>query len=128
LPRAYTVATIGFALETDPKWVDNVLSHFAVSGVTQSRQGVARRISGSGALELTLIRRLSETLRVPIEVAVAGARTLIAEGELGIGGGLSLRLDRNEELSRLEARLEAAIEATPVPRRGRPPGKAKRGA
>jgi hypothetical protein len=127
MPRAYTVATIGFALGTEIKWIDNVLSHFAVSGVTQSRQGVARRVSAAGALELTVIRRLAEALHIPVEVAVAGAQKLVADGELAIGGGLSLRLDREKELSRLEASLEDAVEATPVPRRGRPP-KAKRGA
>jgi hypothetical protein len=108
--------------------LDNVLSHFAVSGVVSARQGVARKISGTGVLELSLIHKLSQNLQVPIEMAVWGAKTLTEQGSLEIGGGLSLHLDRNQELADLEARLEYAVESTPVPRRGRPPGKTKRGA
>lgn len=128
MARAYTVATIGVALSVDPKWVDNVLSHFAISGVFSARQGVARKISATGVLELSLIHKLSETLHVPIETAVGGARILAEQGSLEMGGGLSLHLDRNQQLADLEARLEYAVESTPVPRRGRPPGKTKRGA
>lgn len=128
MARAYTVATVGLALGASAKWVDNVLSRVVVPGVTQSRQGVSRRISVEGVVELALIHRLSEVLGVPIELAVNHSRVLTETGELVVGAGLSLRLDRNEQLPKLEARLEYAVEATPVPRRGRPPGKAKRGA
>lgn len=128
MPRAYTVATVGLALGTSAKWVDNVLFRVVVPGVTQSRQGVSRRISVEGVLELALIHQLSEELGVPIEIAVNHSRHLTQTGELMVGAGLSLRLDRKEQLRKLETRLEYAVEATPVPRRGRPPGKAKRGA
>lgn len=126
--RAYTVATVALALNSTPKWVDNVLSHFTISGVRQGKQGVARRISTRGVLELALVQQLSESLRIPIEIAAAGARALVDEGELTIGASLSLRLETDRELATLESRLEYAVEAAPLPRRGRPPGKAKRGA
>jgi hypothetical protein len=129
LPRAYTVATIGVALEVDPKWIDNVLSHFAISGVVSARQGVARKISATGVLELSLVHKLSKSLNVPIELAVESAKTLAEQEEIAIGGGgLSLRLDKNRELAELQTHLEFAVESTPIPRRGRPPGKTKRGA
>lgn len=128
MPRAYTVATVGVALEVGQKWIDNVLSHFVITGVVSARQGIARRISANGVLELSLIHALSESLHVPLQISVDGARTLAEKGKLEIGGGLSLHLDRSQELARLEARLEYAVESTPIPRRGRPPGKTKRGA
>lgn len=128
MARAYTVATVALALRVNTKWVDNVLSHFTISGVRQSRQGVARKISPEGILELALALRLSESLGIPIEMAVAGARVLAQAGELEVGGGLLLALSRDSAWSELESRLEYAVEAAPVPRRGRPPGKAKRGA
>ena len=128
MPRAYTAATVGFALNADPKWVDNVLSHFSISGVTQSRQGVARRIAPAGVFELALTHQLQESLHIPVEIAVSTARALANGGELAIGGWLSLYLNREQWQTHLETRLEHAVEATPVPRRGRPPGKPKRGA
>jgi hypothetical protein len=89
---------------------------------------VARRISSEGVLELSIVLRLSQTLRVPVEVAVNSARELAISPILPIGGGLDLRLDRPSRLAELETRLEYAVEAAPTPRRGRPPQKAKRGA
>jgi hypothetical protein len=128
LARAYTIATIGVALRVDPKWVDNVLSHFPVSGVVSARQGISRKISATGVLELSLIHKLSKSLHAPIEMAAGSARILAEQGNLELGGGLSLQLDRNQGRAELEARLEYAVESTPVPRRGRPSGKTKRGA
>jgi hypothetical protein len=110
------------------KWVDNVLSHFAISGVQQSRQGIARRISADGVLELALIRRLSQTLGMPLETAVARSKVLAETGEFQLGGGSSVQMNRAQEWAELEDRLEYAVEAAPLPKRGRPPKKAKRGA
>lgn len=128
MARAYTVATIGLALGVDSKWVDNILSRFAIRGVVQSRQGVSRRISTDGVVELATVQMLTDVLRVPIEVAVKNSGVLAETGELYIGCGLRLVLDRTQQLIDLEVRLEYAVEATPVPKRGRPPRKTKRGA
>ena len=128
MSRAYTVATIALALDVDTKWVDNVLSHFVISGVKQSRQGIARRISAEGVLELALVRQLTEHLGIPMELAVARSKVLAETGEYRLGGAISLHLDRAREWGELESRLEFAVEAAPVPRRGRPPLNAKRGA
>jgi hypothetical protein len=128
MARAYTVATVALALGVDSKWVDNVLSRFSLVGVMQSRQGVSRKISTEGALQLATILTLSEVLRVPVEAAIERSRQLAESGELFVGAGLYLRLDRREQLRDLQLRLEYAVEATPIPRRGRPAGKTKRGA
>lgn len=128
MARGYTVVTAALAVGTSVKWIDNVLSHFSIPGVTQSRQGVARRISADAILRLQVIGALSERVGIPIEIAVEGAGDLTLEGRWDLGKGLSLVLDRNVMLPDLESRLEYAVEAAPLPRRGRPPGKAKRGA
>ncbi len=127
MARGYTVATVALAINADIKWVDNVLSHHAVPGVTQSRQGVPRTISSSGVLQLLLIRRLTETLRLPMELAVEGAGVLGRDGRWVIGPALNVEADREGLAEETRARLEYAVEAAPLPRRGRPPGKAKRG-
>lgn len=128
MARAYTVATVGLALGVPAKWIDNVLSRFAVSGVTQRRQGIARRISADGVLELAVIQKLGETLRVPVEIAVSHAQALATTGQLHLAPGLRVELDKRNQLEEIERRLAYAVEAAPVPRRGRPPLKAKRGA
>ncbi len=128
MARGYTIATAALAIGAPVKWVDNVLSHFAILGVAQSRQGVARRISADAILRLRVISALSELLGVPVEIAVDAAEKLIEEGRWDAGRELSLILDRWAARADLETRLEFAVEAAPLPRRGRPPGKAKRGA
>ncbi len=128
MARGYTVTTVGLALGASSKWVDNVLSHHSVPGVTQGTQGVARRISTVGVFYLALIHRLSEELQMPIQVALDGARILADQDFWHVGTGLSFRLDRETALHFLEGRLESAVEAAPLPRRGRPPRNAKRGA
>ncbi len=128
MARGYTVATAALAVGAPVKWVDNVLSHFSIGGVAQSRQGIARRISAEAMFRLRVIRSLSELLGLPMELAVAGAEELVQKGFWEVGRGLVVSLSREEALSDLESRLEYAVEAAPLPRRGRPPGKAKRGA
>jgi hypothetical protein len=128
MSRAYTVATVAVTLGVDSKWVDNILSRFVIRGVMQSRQGVSRRISPDGVLQLSVIQGLTNALRIPVELAVERSHILLGSEEYLIGAGLSLHLNKGEQLAELEARLEYAVETTPVPRRGRPPGKTKRGA
>lgn len=128
MARGYTVATVALALGAPAKWVDNVLSHFVFSSVRQGTQGVARRIGAAGVLELAVVRGLVDNLRIPMEPAVLLARNLILNGEVRAGPDLTLRLDRDRLWSSLERQLEFAIEAAPLPKRGRPRGKTKRGA
>jgi hypothetical protein len=128
MARAYTVATVALALSVDTKWVDNILSRFTISGVQQSRQGISRRVSQYGVLELSVVRSLTEKTHIPLGVALDMARTLATTGEWAVGGGLVIQLDRISQSNEVGRRLEYAVESTPLPRRGRPPGKTKRGA
>lgn len=128
MARGYTVATVALALGTPVKWVDNILSHYSIPGVAQSRQGIARRISFNAAFQLAVLNKLSEALHIPVDLAVNGAHTLAADGAWRVDGGLTLTIDRDAALTDLHAQLEYAVEAAPLPKRGRPPANAKRGA
>jgi hypothetical protein len=128
MARGYTVTTVALALGTSAKWVDNVLSHYPIPGVAQSKQGVSRRISLDAVFHLSVLNRLTERLRIPIEAAIEGARLLAAESRWAIDESLELSFQRAPALAQLHSRLEYAVESAPLPRRGRPAVKAKRGA
>jgi hypothetical protein len=122
MPRAYTIATAALALETSVKWLDNVLSHNRVPGVSQDRQGVSRRLTIEGLLVLALAVLLIQELGVPTPRAIALAEDLAKnEGRHLANQGLNLELDLVSIRGRLLERLENAVEVAPVPRRGRPP-------
>jgi hypothetical protein len=122
MPRAYTIATAALALGTSVKWLDNVLSHNRVPGVTQERQGVSRRLTVEGLLVLALALLLIQELGAPTPRAISLAEDLAQnEGRHMIREGLNLDLDLPSFRIRLLERLESAVEVAPVPRRGRPP-------
>jgi hypothetical protein len=121
MPRAYTVATAALALDMPAKWVDNILSHHAVPGIVQERQGVARKLSIDGLLVLALTTLVAQELGAPIAKAIAIAEVLLrGEGCYTSPRGFSLILDLSIFRARLIERLENAVEMAPVPRRGRP--------
>ena len=124
---AYTIAAIAVTLGVSQKWVDNVLSHHTVPGVQQTRQGIVRRVTPEGLLNLEIAMRLSRDLALPIGRALGAAAQLIrAEGgEVPIGSDPALRMSIDLGLLKrgLGSRLEGALESTPTPRRGRPPTK-----
>ena len=122
--RAYTVAATAVTLGVTRKWVDNVLSHHRVAGVHQARQGILRRVTPAGLLNLEIALSLGRALGVPIARALDISNDLMAArgGEIQLAGPLSitLRVDVETLERALNARLERALEITPVPRRGRP--------
>jgi hypothetical protein len=126
MARSYDVAAAALALDVEPKWVDNVLSHHDVPGIARSRQGVSRAITPAGLLHLAVARALAEGVRVPIGTAIELATVLLA-GQAGsvaetpVAPTLTLRLDRAAMASALEHRLLDAVELAPARRRGRPP-------
>ena len=121
MPRAYTVATAALALDVPYKWVDNILSHHAVPGVEQQRQGVTRKLSIDGLLVLALTTFLIQELGAPAPKAIGIAEALLRnEGRYQSPRGLSLILDLSAFQIDLLERLEDAVEMAPVPRRGRP--------
>ena len=122
MARAYTVGTVALALNVPAKWIDNVLSHHQVRGVTQRRQGVTRKVSPEGLLQLSLATILIEDLEIPTPAAIRLAASVSdAGGTLHTPSGLRIDLDLAAIRTRLESRLAQAVEIAPVPRRGRPP-------
>ena len=120
--RAYTVATTAVTLNVPTKWVDNVLSHYDVPGVSRSRQGVSRKLSYPAILRLELALRIARTLTSTLPRSLELATSLLASREslLILGNGLRLTVDLNQIESELAGRLDHAVEVTPLPRRGRP--------
>jgi len=119
--RAYTVVTAALVLGVPIKWLDNVLSHFSLQGIVQERQGVARRITIEGMLQLYLVHSLSSELGTTIVVATQVAQKLAADGLVELSNGITIRAGRDALRAELVDRLEHAVEVAPVPRRGRPP-------
>jgi hypothetical protein len=121
MARAYTVGTVALALDVPSKWLDNILSHHRVPGVVQARQGVSRKVTPEGLLQLALAVRLIGDLGIPAANALQLAGAISAtNGIYSTPSGIGLSLDLNQLRSKLETRLAQAVEIAPVPRRGRP--------
>lgn len=122
MSRSYSVRIAAFTLGVSPKWLDNVLSHYAVLGVTNGRQGVERGISDVGLRALEMIRVANQEFAIPIPRAVDIANACVVHPEARFvadaGVELVFAIDRIDR--RLRGRLLDAIEATPRVRRGRP--------
>ena len=127
--RGYSVATAALALGVQSKWLDNLLSHNRVDGVTQSRQGVARRL-GPGALHvIATAHRLNRELQIPVGAALQLAHELWRSPQgpdevdtATVGNGeLELHLDRARIRAHVAAAVAEALEMAPRPKRGRPP-------
>ena len=122
MARAYTIATAALALGTSVKWLDNVLSHNRVLGVTQERQGIARRLTVEALLVLALVVLLIQELGLPTSKAITLAEDLLSnDGRYSAQQGLNLGLDLSSFRVQLLEKLENAVEIAPVPKRGRPP-------
>ena len=121
MPRAYTVATVALALQVSPKWVDNILSHHAVQGVTGGRQGIARQVSIEGLLHLKLTQLIIQDLGVATPSALTLASRVIQNGgRYSSGNGIVLQADLPAIRARVLDSLTQAVESAPQPRRGRP--------
>ena len=121
--RAYTVATAAVALRVNQKWVDNVLSHHSVRGVTQSRQGIARSLTEEAVSVLEIALRLSKAFGIPIPHGLEIGQSLIAHGTASPecpGDDCTLSVDASAIRRHVAARLADAVEYAPIPRRGRP--------
>src|ERR1051325_6863163 len=122
MARAYTVATAALALNVPIKWLDNTLSHVPVQGVSQSRQGIARKLSVESltilAIAIAIIRDLDSPVRNAVEIATQLIRL---GGTVTLASGITVNVDIQDTASRLLDHLEHAVEIAPLPRRGRPP-------
>jgi hypothetical protein len=122
MARAYTIATVALTLGTSAKWVDNVLSHHGIGGVQRKRQGVSRRLNVEAILVLAIILILIQDLGLPVPHAIDLAEALLlGDGSRETAQGLKIALDLDTAREHVFERLESAVEAAPVPRRGRPP-------
>ena len=122
MARAYTVTAAALALGVSTKWVDNALSQHRVAGVSQEKQGVARRLSVAALVALNLSLMLIRDLSIPLGKAIVLSESMVAGmGTVETGAGIVVHVDLEAVRSRLHARLESAVESAPAPRRGRPP-------
>lgn len=119
--RGYTVVTSAVALGVEYKWLDNLLSHHAVAGVRQARQGVARTLSYSALQIIAVALELIVGLQVPLPLALVSAVRITAGQNPIEAGNLQVTVNM-EALDRwLFDRLAYAVEVAPIPKRGRPP-------
>jgi hypothetical protein len=127
MARSYHVDIARHAASADAKWIDNLLSHFAVPGVVGGRQGESRRLSAFGVYQIALIRRLTQELGISSADAVLLAGQLLDAnaGHVAIGAALELRLDRPAFHREIDAAIAEAVESVAPARRGRPPTRFK---
>ena len=123
--RTYTVRLVALTIGVEVKWVDNLLSHFALDGVTRSRQGVERQISDAGLLAIELIRALHVELRIPVVNAVMLTRQALATRgrggqDLMLESGLRVAIPYATLEQRLRAQMMEAMESVARIPRGRP--------
>ena len=119
--RAYTAATAAFTLRMPLKWVDNVLSHHSLAGVSRKRQGVSRRLSLDAIIELAVAIRINRALGASLSRSLHLARTLAPSGICRIEG-VTVSIDLHEIREEIVSQLQQAVEIVPVPKRGRPRG------
>ncbi len=123
MSRSYSLATVVFAVDAEPKWVDNLVARHDVPGVSRGGRGVELAVSGSGLMVVAVVRRLVVDVGLSVAAALPLAVALVAspEGTAHPGGPFTLRLDRRAIERELAARLVEAAEAIAPRRRGRPP-------
>jgi hypothetical protein len=123
--RAYTVAAVAVTLKVPVKWIDNVLSHHTVSGVSQTRQGVSRKLTPQAVTTLEIALQLLRSIALPLGRALEIAHALVQSGEtparLSLSSSVALVVDVSAITADTSRRLADAVEIAPRPKRGRPP-------
>jgi hypothetical protein len=125
MTRTYSVRLIALTIGCGEKWVDNLLSHHTLAGVTQSRQGVERRVSDEGLVIIAATRMLAAELGMPLSKAVrvcteAFRSRGVTDGAVVVGSGISVSIAFGAIESLLRARLVEAVETLGRVARGRP--------
>lgn len=126
--RGYSVATAALALEIDYKWLDNLLSLNRVQGVSQSRQGVQRRIAPGALYVIATVHRLNRGLQIPVARALELAHELWQIPASGVSPntaivsleGVGLTVEREKLRTLVDEAVVGALEIAPRIRRGRP--------
>jgi hypothetical protein len=129
MARNYHVDIAAFAAGADRKWVDNLLSHFAVAGVESSQRGVPRRLSTEAIRTVVLVRALVADTGLSVDRALEVAGQLLTGSDGRVTGASTwvvVQLDRPAFDADVDRRLAAAVESVVPRRRGRPPSAAGR--
>ena len=125
MARSYDVRAVALTIGVSIKWVDNLLSHHQLPGITRSRQGVQRRVSDEGLVGIELTRLLTSGLGVSVGRAAELARTALAsrsgsDVRVSPAIGMTLVFHLSEIETRLRERVIDALESVARIRRGRP--------
>ncbi|HEX2722362.1 MAG TPA: hypothetical protein VHM24_05550 [Gemmatimonadaceae bacterium] len=122
--RSYTVAAVAVAMRMPIKWVDNVLSHHNLPGISRKRQGIARKVTMQAVVVLQVALDLVKGTSIPLRRAIELASDLIAVGgsdaRVQLSQTISLAVDVDAIGRGVSAKLADAVEVAPRPRRGRP--------
>lgn len=125
----YNTATAASALGVPPKWLDNLLSHNDVDGVSGGRQGVARRLSTDAIRTVALARELVAAIGITTPAALRLAREILTSATGGTGPAVvshrfsdvvSVQCNLDALADEVAQGLAHAVEVTPHPVRGRP--------
>lgn len=118
----YNCSSTAAALGVSSKWLDNLLSHNNIDGVSRARQGVPRRLSSDAVVTIAIANQLNAAAGVPIATALQLATQLVETENhtVQLGSGLTLSVDVTFLRSTVSAQLAQAVELTPTPPRGRP--------
>lgn len=125
----YNTATAASALGVPPKWLDNLLSHNDIEGVSGGRQGVPRRLSTDAIRTIALARELTAAIGITAPAAVRLAGELLSSSAHGdastvvshrFSDVVSVRCDLTALAREITEGLAHAVEVTPHPARGRP--------
>ena len=126
----YNTATVAAAIGASPKWLDNLLSHNKIDGVSGGRQGVGRRLSADAVRIVALTKELIEHAALSAPAAVGIAATIVGEtspdgraaptNRVRLSPSIWLELDVSALEREISVGLAHAIEVTPRPPRGRP--------
>ena len=121
MDSGYSVRVAALALDVPVKWIDNVLSHHELVGVSRTTHGVPRRLDDNALLALALCRTLAAETGMPIARAASLARDIVESGgRVAIGPGVALDVALDDVRRGLRARAIDAAEAVFHVRRGRP--------
>jgi hypothetical protein len=119
--RSYTIVVAALALETDVKWLDNLLSHHQVRGLARKKQGIQRQIPPDSLLVIAVARVLIATISLPIGKALELADRLVESPNSTIDlSSLTVSADVRAIGTRLQERLADAVEGAARLPRGRP--------
>lgn len=126
----YNTATVATAIGASSKWLDNLLSHNKIDGVSGGRQGVQRRLSADAVRIVALTKELIDHAALSAPAAVGIAATLItgmaadrgatSRHRLRLSPSVWMELDVAALEREISAGLAHAVEVTPHPLRGRP--------